>query len=253
MISAIVLTKNEEKKIRSCLKSIQWVDEIILVDSCSDDATAEIAEEMNAKVFKRPFTNFSDQRNFAIEQCSGDWIFYLDADEILSEGFEAEMRAIDKNDTALWAYRVDRLEYFMGDFIYYGGFGLGQHNHHLRVWRNGSLRFVGDVHEKIQTPVQTGRLKSYIFHYSNEGDVTGFLVKLNKYTSMEVVDSYGFHSRNCTLIWGPLKRLIARYFLWGGYKDGLRGLIFMGLHFFYDFISCAKKYELKISPSKDAH
>lgn len=249
MISAIVLTKNEELNIEQCLKSITWVDEIIVIDSESTDRTVEIAQNNEAKVYIHKFRNFSDQRNFAIEKCAGDWIFYLDADERPSDGFEAELRAIEMNEVSkVISFRIDRLEYFMSGFVRHGGFGLGQHNHHLRFWRKGALMFYGDVHEKIRTTEPSGKLKSHILHYSNEGNVAGFISKLNSYTTMEANEFHRVSGdlESQSLLWSPLKKFLGRYFVLGGYKDGVRGFIFIFLHLFYDFVSCAKKLEKRV-------
>lgn len=254
MISAIVITKNEELNIEECLKSIRWADEIIVVDSKSTDQTIAIAANLNATVYIRDFTNFSDQRNYAIGKCAGDWIFFLDADERVAGDFEKEVREIEK-DSALspTAYRVDRLEYFMGKFIRHGGFGRGQHNHHIRFWKSGKLTFSGNVHEKLTTSGEVGRLSSVIEHYSNEGNVSGFIRKLNLYTDMEAaawaVD--GAISK-FTLITRPVKNFANRYIRLKGYKDGLRGLIYFLLLAFYDFVSCAKKIEKSINLSRSA-
>jgi len=245
-ISVVVLTLNEEDRISRCLKSVSWADEIIVVDSFSSDATADLASKFTDNILFRKFDSFSAQRSFAVEQAKGDWVFFLDADEVVSEGFEKEVRDI-VNDSSCCAYRVDRLEFFMGDFICHGGFGLGQHNHHIRLWRKGSGFFVGDVHEKLVVNGDVGRMKSHILHYSNEGSISGFIQKIDKYTSMELSDSLDVYSGgDCSLHLSPLKRFFGRLFWFGGYKDGVRGLIYFSLFFFYDFVSCAKKFEKKM-------
>ncbi len=252
MISAIVLTKNEESNIEECLKTIRWADEIVVVDSKSTDRTIAIAENLNAKVYVRDFTNFSDQRNYAIGKCTGDWIFFLDADERVTGDFENEVREIEKiSALAPTAYRVDRLEYFMGEFIRHGGFGRGQHNNHIRFWKSGTLTFSGDVHEKVATTGEVGRINSVIEHYSNEGNISGFIRKLNFYTDMEAAVWVADGAiGKFTLIARPVKNFANRYIRLRGYKDGLRGLVYLLLLAFYDFVSCAKKIEKSINLSR---
>ncbi len=249
MISVIVLTKDEETNIEKCLKSVLWADEIIVVDSKSADRTIKIAENLNAKVYVRDFTNFSDQRNYAIQKCTGDWIFFLDADERVTGDFEKEVREIEKAAVSdFTAYRVDRLEYFMGDFIRHGGFGRGQHNCHIRFWKAGQLEFLGNVHEKAVTSGKVGRISGIIEHYSNEGNISGFIRKLNFYTDIE---SASWTNKQLigkfALIGRPAKNFLNRYFMMKGYKDGLRGLVYFLLLALYEFVSCAKKIEKSMS------
>src|SRR4051812_1015748 len=90
-ISSVIICKNEERNIEACLKSIQWVDEIILVDAESTDKTVEIARKYTDKIFIRKWIGFSDQRRFGLEQCSSEWIFPMDADERCTEELKIEI------------------------------------------------------------------------------------------------------------------------------------------------------------------
>ncbi len=91
MISAVVLTKNEEKLIDTCLKSLKFANEIIIIDSGSTDNTLKIAEKYKIRIFKKSFTNFSDLRNEGIKQAKYEWIIYLDADEEIPKELKEEI------------------------------------------------------------------------------------------------------------------------------------------------------------------
>ncbi len=247
MISAIILTKNEELNISECLKSLSWVDEVVLVDSGSTDGTVDIARSFGAQVYINKFVDYSTQRNFAIDRCTQEWIIYLDADERVTDELSAEIiKTIGSaKSRACDGYRMDRLEYFMGGFLRYGGFGRGQHNHHLRLWRRGVLRFSGAVHERIECTGATGRLKGVILHYSNEGLISGYIDKLNKYTTLEL-NAHRIKLGRVSwyqLYFYPVRNFLMRMFVYGGWRDGHRGFIFFSIHAFYDLISYSKRIE----------
>jgi glycosyltransferase involved in cell wall biosynthesis len=119
-ISAYIIAYNEAEKIRDCINSILWVDEIIVADSHSTDRTSEIAEELGANVVQIPFNGYGDLRNQAISHCTGDWIFSLDSDERCTIEVRDEILALIK-DAPLDIYRVPRKNYFMGKWIKHSG------------------------------------------------------------------------------------------------------------------------------------
>ena len=93
-LSVVVVTRNEEERIRACLDSVAWADELIVVDAESEDKTASIARELTDHVFVRPWPGYAAQKNFGIEQAHGEWILSLDADEIVSAELRAEIQAV---------------------------------------------------------------------------------------------------------------------------------------------------------------
>ncbi|HUV73976.1 MAG TPA: glycosyltransferase family 2 protein, partial [Anaerolineae bacterium] len=91
-VSAVVLTRNEERNIADCLDTLQWAEELLVLDSFSDDATIEIADVMGAKVRQRRFDNYALQRNAALRMASGEWVFFVDADERVTPELAAEIK-----------------------------------------------------------------------------------------------------------------------------------------------------------------
>ena len=250
MISATVITHDEAKNIGVCLRSLRWVDEIVVVDSGSTDGTVALAEEFGARVFERKWTGYSDQRNFAIDQCTGDWILYLDADERLSEGFETEARRIERlGDAAADGYWVNSLEFFLGDFLRHGGFGLHQPNRKIRLWRSTpGARFHGNVHERVRVDGRLDSLDSYVEHYSTASTLDGLFEKLVVYSKLESDRRGG----QLDLLLGPLRVFLSRYLKHQGYRDGARGAVMAGAQAFYMFMILARSVERRYAEQQAA-
>ena len=120
-LSAAIITFNEELNLRRCLQSLQKVaDEIVVVDSLSTDATTAIAAEFGAKVVMQPFLGYIEQKNFALSQCSNDWVISLDADEALTEELAKSILQA-KQSTNADAYTMSRLTSYCGQWIKHGG------------------------------------------------------------------------------------------------------------------------------------
>lgn len=103
-MSVVIITLNEEVKIRDCLESVKWADEIIVVDSCSQDKTVEVAREYTSKVYQRKFTGFGEQKNFALSKARGDWILSIDANERVSPELQGEIERTLDNPKACGYY-----------------------------------------------------------------------------------------------------------------------------------------------------
>ena len=117
-ISAYIISYNEVEKIRDCINSVLWVDEIIVADSNSDDGTTEIAESLGAKVVHIPFNGYGDLRNQAVSYCSNEWILSIDSDERCTEQVRDEILSLIIN-APLDIYQIPRQNYFMGKWIKY--------------------------------------------------------------------------------------------------------------------------------------
>jgi len=165
MLSAYIIAYNEEEKIAAAVKSVLWADEVIVADSHSTDRTAEIAEELGAKVVQLPFTTFGRLRNDAIAACAHDWIFSLDADERCTPEAEREIRQIIDSDDARDAYYVPRRNYFMGRWIRHCGWYPDYRQPQL--FRKGALVFneADEVHEGFETRGSVGYLKEAIWQF----------------------------------------------------------------------------------------
>ncbi|MGE4233766.1 MAG: glycosyltransferase family 2 protein [Bacteriovoracia bacterium] len=185
-ISACVITLNEESSLERALKSLGFADEIIVVDSFSSDQSLKIAQRFTNLTFQRKWEGFAQQRNFALSKCTGDWIFFLDADEKASEQLGKELRRIASSSTEKPnCFSVQRIEYFLGKEL---RFGPGNPSHQWRFFKKG-VRFEGDIHEYPLFDGPVGRIEQPIYHWP-ELDIERFIRKLNHYTSLEALDRF---------------------------------------------------------------
>jgi glycosyltransferase involved in cell wall biosynthesis len=167
-ISATVITFNEENNIEKAILSVNWADEVIVVDSNSTDKTVEIAESLGAKVIIQPWLGFAKQKQFAVDSANNDWIFSLDADEIVSGELALEIATLLKtNKTSLAnAYRIPRLSYYMNRPIRHSGW---YPDSQIRFFDRRKAKWKDVlIHESIEVDGETANLKSDILHYSVE-------------------------------------------------------------------------------------
>jgi glycosyltransferase involved in cell wall biosynthesis len=248
-ISAVVLTKNVEDKIEKCLKNLDFVDEIIVIDN-SEDKTPEIAKKFSkTKVYSRLLDNFSAQRNFGIEKASSEWILMVDSDEEVESGFASLVeQAIEKDEAS--AYKFPRKNIVFGKWIEHAGW---YPDYQTRLFKKGKAHYQRLVHEKLEVEGETKELDVHIIHYNYE-TVYQFLDKLQKYTTLEADElfstGYKFHWPD--MIIKSNAEFLRRLFAEEGYKDGLHGLVLSILQAFYTFAIYLKIWEKeKFKEEKD--
>jgi len=274
-VSIIIPIKNEAANLPRCLQSVAWADDIFVVDSASTDGSQRIAQEHGAKVVQFDFNGtWPKKKNWALENLpfKYEWIFILDADEVLPPEAEAEFRAIatDPNHPAD-GYWINRRFMFMGKWLqhaYYPNWNLRLFKHKLGRYEKltNVATHSGDneVHEHVIVNGKTGFLKCEMDHYAFPS-VEVFVEKHNRYSNWEsrvALDRYlqasesrlqkgnvGIRRRlkqlSHRLPCRPLLRFLYVYFWQRGFLDGREGYYFARLHGFYEFLSVAKTYELK--------
>jgi len=184
-ISVYIIAYNEADKIRDCINTVLWADEIIVVDSHSTDGMSQIAEEMGATVIHIPFNGYGDLRNQAVDSCNGTWIFSLDADERCTVEVRNEILSIiEKNDLEI--FRVPRKNFFMGKWIKHSGWYPNYRQPQL--FKKNSMSYSVDaVHEGYisKSHKEIGTLKNTIwqFPFKNAEEI---LYKTNRYSSLGV-------------------------------------------------------------------
>lgn len=179
-LSVIIITKNEEKNIRRCLESVQFADEVIVLDSGSTDNTVSIAKEYTEHVFITDWPGYGAQKQRALSKAHGDWVLNLDADESVSEQLQREIIDAMASDSAD-AFRVAIQMYFYNKPLRYSS----SPTRHIRLFKRANAYFSDDiVHEKIVLPegIRIGKIKNSIMHHSFK-DVSHVLYKMNKYSS----------------------------------------------------------------------
>jgi glycosyltransferase involved in cell wall biosynthesis len=239
-ISVAIITLNEEDSIEYTLKSAQWANEIVVVDSGSTDKTIDIAKQYGSKVFVREFDDFSSQKNFAISKCSNKWVISLDADEVVSPQLEERLKGFMSEDKT--GYRIKRQTYIFGRLMKQGGHDKDAP---LRFFNKEKASFNQPIHEYVEIEGNIGLIEEPIVHYSSR-TISEYMKKLNLYTALEA--EYMFKKKtkfsHVSIFLKPLAKFIQRYILQKGFCDGVEGLIFYTLSGFYDFIKWFKYWEL---------
>ena len=243
-LSVYIIAFNEQEKIKQALESVEWADEIIVADSFSTDNTVLIAEASGAKVIQIPFNGFGELRNKAIEACSHDWIFSLDADERCTENARKEIQNIIHSKDSLDAYYVPRRNYFMGKWIRHAGFYPDFRQPQL--FRKGVLKFKNDaVHERYEviSNKKCGYLSAFI-HQVPFKDLEEVIHKTNRYSTLGAQKLQDANKRS-----GMSKALLHGFWAWFalyvlklGFLDGWPGFIIAFGNFEGTFYKYAKFY-----------
>ncbi|MGB6563979.1 MAG: glycosyltransferase family 2 protein, partial [Candidatus Binataceae bacterium] len=229
--------------IGQCLNSAAaFCDELIVVDSFSTDRTAEIARGLGARVFERPFEGYIAQKQFALEQAGGEWVFSLDADEQATWELGGEIRATLARPQAAAGYRVRRVLYHLGHYYTRGLYP----DWHLRLFRRERARFGGhEPHASVQVEGAVGKLKAPILHFSYRG-VADHVATINRLSSQAASEGDPGAMTVVKMIANPAWRFVNFYFLRGGFREGGRGLYAAMSAAFYVFLKYAKLYERRL-------
>ncbi len=244
MISAIVLTKNEEHNIADCLKSLSFCDEIIVIDDNSTDQTVSISKKHRAKVFIHTLAgDFSQQRNFGLSNATGDWILFLDADERISKDLEKEIKKVTSTtDNSYTGYYLKRFDFLWGKLLSHGEIGSVKL---LRLVKIREGHWKGNVHETLHVHGLTGQLKNPIFHYPHPS-VTEFLEAINIYSTIRANELYKekIKTNDLAIILYPLGKFLQNFILRLGFLDGTAGLVFAFIMSFHSFLVRGKLWLL---------
>lgn len=244
-ISATIITLNEETHLARCLQSVRGIaDEIVVVDSGSQDGTRKIAESHGVKFLVRPWTNYSDQKNFAASQAVHEWILSLDADECLSPSLCAALAELKRKPAAAVAYSFPRKAFYLGRWINHSGW---YPDYKTRLYRKENARWVGEfVHERLVVGGDTRRVEADLLHYSCQS-VRDHVQSLDRYTSLAARDlhSHGKRFHMHQLLGSPAAAFIKTYLLKAGLLDGTQGCLIACFAAYYNFLKYAKLWELE--------
>lgn len=250
-VTVAIITKNEEKYIAKCLASVLWAAEIVVVDAESDDKTAEICQDPLApwakqiRFFTRRWTGFRDQRNYSVQVAQNDWIFVLDADETCSGELAQKIRTLFEaaSGPSERAYKVRRVEYFLGKPISYG---IWNPSFQDRFFHRQGVQYVNDVHEYPVFPSPPKMLHEPI-HHATDFEIEKFLSKMNRYTSIEALNRIAEGQRtNLFRILGAFPAMFFKnYFYYRAYKDGVHGLVISLLEAVSRVVRHSKMWQLQ--------
>tara|TARA_B110000305_G_scaffold50017_1_gene54177 strand:+ start:3037 stop:3804 length:768 start_codon:yes stop_codon:yes gene_type:complete len=223
-ITAIIPTLNEEIHIEASIKSVDFADEIIVIDSFSTDATIELAKQHDVKIVQRVFDDFSSQKNFAIDLAKNDWIYILDADERVTPSLKKEILSIDLVQTTFVGFYVKR-NFYLGDKqIKYTGC---QRDKVIRLFRKSNCRYNGvKVHETIKADGSLGFFKHRVDHFSYR-DFDHYMSKQKLYAQIqaEQLHERGQKVTLFHLFVKPLVTFIIHFILRLGFLDGHAGFL----------------------------
>lgn len=242
-LSVVLITQDAASKIESCLASLGFADEILVVDSGSRDATREIALGHGARVIESEWRGFGPQKQFAVEAASHPWVLCIDADERVSPELALEIVAtLRRPDHA--AYAMPRRNRFLGRWLRHGE---GYPDWSLRLFDRRHARWSDDkVHEKVVADGPVGRLRGDLLHESAD-TLARYLDKQNRYTTLQAEQLHGA-GRSAglpQLILSPLARFLKFYVLRLGFMDGLPGLVHIVIGCTNSFHKYAKLIELR--------
>ena len=244
LLSAVIITKNEEANIRRCLESVKFADEIIVIDSNSTDKTTAIASQLGAKVFTRPWLGFGPAKQEGVNHASGQWILSIDADEMVPDELAAEIKNKLSFANGCSAFYLKRKTMFLGRWILHCGWYPG---YVLRLFQKNEGKFDSAIiHEKVETQGRVGHLQSDLLHYSYP-DLESYLNKFNRYTTLGAEEAYrtGKKAGWSDLIIKPPVSFIKHYIVRQGFRDGLEGFILSVLSSMAVLVKYAKLYTIQ--------
>lgn len=221
MLSVILITKNEAPRIRQCLESVKWADEIVVLDSGSTDGTPDICREYTEQVFDVDWPGFGPQKNRALDRATGDWILSVDADEVVTDALRDEIeRTLRK--PKYNGYKIPRSSHYVGRRIRHSGWTP---DYVVRLMKKGSGGFTNSlVHEKLEIAGKVGRLKNPLIHYSFD-TFEDVIDKMNRYSTYNAQMLYE-QDRDSSLmeaVGRGLWAFVRTYILKRGFLDGRQG------------------------------
>jgi glycosyltransferase involved in cell wall biosynthesis len=230
-LSVVIITKNEERFIKDAIKSAQFADEILVLDSGSTDDTCRIAKELGARIKNQDWLGFGPQKNKAVELAKNDWVFVLDSDERISPKLQDEILLTLINPQSD-GYHAARLNNFFGKNIKTCGL---YPDYSIRLFNRTKGRFNNvAVHESVQINGKVAKLKNHMIHLAYES-VDEFIVKQKRYAALS-------HKKKNLLkaLFSPCWTFFRLYFLKLGFLDGWHGFIIAKIYAQYTFWKYSK-------------
>lgn len=274
-VSVVIVTKNEEKNIRDALESVKDFDDIVIVDSFSEDRTLDICREYTEKVFQHPWQGYAKQKQMAVDYTEKPWILILDADERVTPELKAEIMekctggtslsivynggSSRKGESIFTLRTKGKMGGFAGFYIPRKNFFLGRWIRHSGWWPDYTLRLFRkeisyveqrEVHEKVIVKGPVGYLKNPLKHYTYQ-TISDYIKKMENYSTLAAKEilSKNPQPSAISLIFkmtmSPVFTFFKMFFLKQGFRDGIHGFILAILYSFYTFLKYAKAWEIK--------
>lgn len=242
-LSVVVLTHNDETRIVDCLECLGFADELIVVDDNSTDRTVELAKQFTSKIFTRALNgNFSNQRNFALNNVHSQWVLFVDSDELLSKNLKEEIvEAINSREYA--GFNIKRFDYIWGRKVTHGELSRIKL---LRLAKRNEGKWHGKIHETWKVVGAIGELNNPILHVPHQ-NIKEFLTDIDSYSSVRAMELQENNQKTSFLgiVSYPLAKFIQNYLIRQGYKDGIPGILYAIMMSFHSFLVRAKLYQLQ--------
>lgn len=244
-LSATVITLNEEHNIRECLDNLTWVDELVIVDAGSTDSTVVISQQYTDKIFTNPWPGFVEQKNFALDRTTHDWILNVDADERVSLALREEIQHALARPDGTEGYTIPRRNMFLGRWMRYGGW---YPDRVLRLFRRSHGRFGGvNPHARVELRGRVARLAEPLLHFTYYS-LDQYMDKQFQYAcdaARERIVRMAPQAPGVVAMAGrPLIKFLEAYLLKRGFLDGFHGLLTALFAAFFAFLRQAKIREL---------
>ncbi len=272
--SVLILTLNEEANLPQCLESLSNSDDIVILDSFSNDKTTEVASNAGARIYKRKFDNYANQRMHGLTNITykHPWLLMLDADELMTTSLDLEIRSsLASNSQQHSLYRLRRKDMFFGRWIKHSS---GYPTWFGRLMKIGEVSITRPINEEYNTDGKVGYLEEHLIHHPFNKGINAWIEKHNRYSTMEAVQMTGNDKPNeyaLTSLWNadpairrgalkyyvyqlpfrPLLIFIGMYIIKRGFLDGTAGFTFCVLRSYYEFIINCKYKELKYRKIND--
>lgn len=248
-LSVVVITKNEEANITECLESVKWADEIVVIDSFSQDATVSLALKYTDAVVQKEWPGMvGTQRNVGLDLVKSDWVLFLDADERVTGALKKEVLALIESGSAsnLAGARLPRKNYFFGKWL-----RCSYPNYTSRLLHRGAGRYneiAGGGFDTLvfaDAPIQ--KLKHPLVHMTGE-TLAQRIRKLDFDSSLQADEKYGAGQTvgGLSMLFNPLLAFIRIFFFKRGFRDGTDGFVYAVLASFSTFLKYAKLWEKTI-------
>lgn len=247
-LSIILVVRNEAETVRRCLESVKWADEIIVVDQSSTDATVAVCREYTDKVFVHPARGTAcADREFAATQASHEWVFGIDADEVMTDVLRDEIRHLLASGPRFSSYYVSRHNYLLGKLIRGSGW---YPNDIIRLFRKDGVIHHSRVHTVIEPTSPSGHLEHPLFHYTYD-TLEEYIDEVNRFSTVLARQAYARGKRFGPLafcsafLFLPAAYAVQKFIIKRGYRDGFRGVLIAWFTMATVVLTHAKIWELQ--------
>jgi glycosyltransferase involved in cell wall biosynthesis len=244
-LSVCIITFNEEKNIRDCLESVTWAEEIIVVDSLSQDTTVSLCRLFTDKVYEQEWQGHVKQKNCALQYARNEWVLCVDADERVSPELREEIeRNLSMEGNCVDGYYFPRHSYYLGKWINHGGW---YPDYKLRLFKKSKGSWGGeDPHDKVILKGTTTQLKGELLHFVYK-NVSHQLQTVDSFSTITstALDRAGERFTLFKLLYRPSAKFFETYLIKRGFMDGLPGFIIAVISSFYVFLRYVKLWELQ--------